>query len=104
MRGGGRNAGFGGDDDTVVNGRARDAGGRRFAVEIQNQVRPRLASRMVYGLCDLYQSQLAAGGDFEALRPVHAIWVLDQNLLRESSVWLHPVSYTHLTLPTNREV
>lgn len=80
---------FDGDDYTVVDVQARDADGNRFAVEIQNQVRPRLASRMVYGLCDLYQSQLASGGDFAALRPVHAIWVLDQNLLKESPAWLH---------------
>ena len=80
---------FDGDDYTVVDVKAQTASGLLFQVEIQLQVRPRLAARMVYTLADLYQAQLASGGDFTELRPVHAIWLLDENLLRGSDRWLH---------------
>lgn len=85
---------FMGDDLTVVDVQARDADGRLFAVEIQNHVRPMLRPRMVYTLTDLYQSQLSKGGDFAELRPVHNIWLLNQNLLNQSPApdspgWLH---------------
>ena len=77
------------DDLTVVDVQARDRDGRHFAVEIQNHVRPMLRPRMVYTLTDLFQSQLGKGGDFAELRPVHAIWLLNQNLLKGPPRWLH---------------
>lgn len=79
---------FEGDDLTVVDVQARDARGRIFAVEVQNGVRPGLAPRMVYTLTDLYQGQLSEGGDFGTLRPVHALWLLNENLFRVSGPWL----------------
>lgn len=80
---------FEGDDLTVVDVVARDMRGRTYAIEVQNHVRPTLKPRMVYTLTDHYQGQLGAGSDFSELRPVHTIWLLNQNLLRGAPGWLH---------------
>lgn len=80
---------FDGDDLTVVDVRARDARGHVFAVEIQNHVRPVLRHRATYTLSDLYQAQMGEGGDFADLRPVHNIWLLNQNLLTGATGWRH---------------
>lgn len=84
-----QDAEFDGDDYRVLDIKARDADERIHQIEIQLYVYPKLVSRLVYTLADLFQHQLSSGGDFQKLRPVCAIWVLDGVLLTDSAPWHH---------------
>ena len=77
------------DGHTVVDVKARDQHGRIFQVEIQVRVRTSLKQRMVYTWADVYQGQLQTGDKHELLRPVISIWILKENLLRDTTAWHH---------------
>ncbi len=79
---------FLGDDQRVVDVRARDASGLQFQVEVQLVVRRWLTNRIVYTWADLYQGQLQRGEDFRELRPLLSIWVLGERLLPDAA-WHH---------------
>ena len=55
-------------------------------------------------------SRRDSGGDTRIPRIIHQVWLGGEPLPQQFAAWrdswvsLHPVSYTHLTLPTNREV
>ena len=78
-----------GDGLTVVDVKALDSRGRRYQVEVQLRVRPRLAARILYTWADLYQGQLSEGQDYDRLRPVVSVWILDEDLLRGVPGWHH---------------
>lgn len=73
----------------IVDVKARDQAGRLFQIEIQGQVRPRLVPRMLCSWADLYPVQLRKGGDDLSLRPLLALWLLDENLFPDSPRWHH---------------
>lgn len=77
------------DKLTVVDVKARDAARRIFQVEIQLLVFANLAPRILYAWADLFSQQLQRGGDYRALQPVHAIWILDGTLFRERPEYAH---------------
>jgi len=54
----------------------------RYQVEIQLAVYKGLPERMLYNWCDLVASQLKEGEPYEALKPVHSIWLMGAVLLR----------------------
>jgi predicted transposase/invertase (TIGR01784 family) len=77
------------DKLTVVDVKARDAGGRTFQVEVQLGLDPELRHRMVYTWSDVYQGQLSAGQGYQQLAPVISIWLLKHVLLRDSALAHH---------------
>ncbi len=66
---------------SVVDVKARDEAGRWYQIEIQLAVHPGLASRILYTWSTVYHGQLAKGQNFTALRPVIAIWLLNETLV-----------------------
>ena len=77
------------DKLTVVDVKARDAARRLFQIEIQLLVFANLAPRILYAWADLFSQQLQRGGDYRALQPVYAIWILDGTLFRERPEYAH---------------
>jgi predicted transposase/invertase (TIGR01784 family) len=77
------------DKLTVVDVKARDAARRIFQIEIQLLVFANLAPRILYAWADLFSQQLQRGGDYRALQPVYAIWILDGTLFRERPEYAH---------------
>ena len=69
--------------------RRADAARRLFQIEIQLLVFANLAPRILYAWADLFSQQLQRGGDYRALQPVYAIWILDGTLFRERPEYAH---------------
>ncbi|MGM0490630.1 MAG: Rpn family recombination-promoting nuclease/putative transposase [Planctomycetota bacterium] len=65
------------DKLTVLDLKARDETGRLFNVEMQMNLVPSLADRLLYYWSELYSRQLAAGQRFQALRATIAICFLN---------------------------
>ena len=65
------------DKLTVLDLKARDETGRLFNVEMQMNLVPSLAGRLLYYWAELYSRQLAAGQRFEALRATISICFLN---------------------------
>ena len=80
---------FPSDDQRVLEVRARIHARDHAQLEVQLQVRPWMASRVLYTWADVYQSQLQRGSSFRELRPVISIWVLGQTLLPQTDRWHH---------------
>ena len=80
---------FQADDQRILDVRARIQTGDQVQLEVQLQVRPWMATRVLYTWADLYQSQIQRGASFRELQPVVSIWVLGQNLLPRSERWHH---------------
>jgi predicted transposase/invertase (TIGR01784 family) len=79
--------GFVTDKLSVVDVKARDALGRLFQIEIQMLSYPHLPARIFYTWADLYVHPLESGQDYDQLEPVYAIWLLDQNLVRDDGAY-----------------
>ncbi|SDX59358.1 Rpn family recombination-promoting nuclease/putative transposase [Thiocapsa roseopersicina] len=77
------------DKLTVVDVKARDSARRIFQIEIQLLVFANLAPRILYTWADLFSQQLQSGGDYRALQPVYAIWILDATLFRDRPEYAH---------------
>jgi predicted transposase/invertase (TIGR01784 family) len=80
---------FLGDDSRSVDVEARDRDGRTYQIEMQTWNEAALKERMLYTWADLYGTQLGKGQNYKDLRPVIAIWVLDQNTLRSAPGFHH---------------
>ena len=80
---------FVGDHCLTVDVEGIDAQGRRFQIEMQSWNERALKERALYGWADLYARQLTAGMDYVELKPVIAIWILDQNTLRDAPHFHH---------------
>src|SRR6056297_759067 len=65
------------DKLTVLDVKARDETGRLFNVEMQMNLVPSLAERLLYYWAELYSRQLVAGQRFEALRAKISICFLN---------------------------
>ena len=88
---------FESDKLSVVDIKARDERGRWFQIEIQLLLHPSLTSRMLYTWSTIYHSLLQKGKDFTALRPVVAIWLVNETLFAVPGAWHVPF------VPWNRE-
>ena len=72
------------DKLSVLDIRAVDQRGMIFAVEMQLSVIPQLLQRLAFYASDLYQGQLQAGKDYEKLRPVYTICLLNGRIWSDS--------------------
>lgn len=71
---------FESDKLSVVDVKARDNAGRWYQIEIQLLNHAGLIERILYTLCTLYHRQLEKGKAYTSLRPVIAIWILNESL------------------------
>ena len=74
------------DKITVVDIVARDKEGRIFQIEMQSYNETALKKRIVYSAAQFFTQQLSVGKEYTLLRPVIAIWVLDENILRDKQI------------------
>ena len=72
------------DKLTIVDIKVKDAQGQSYQIEVQLAVFSYLPSRMLYTWSDIFQSQLSDGEQFEKLKPVVSIWLLGENLFKQS--------------------
>ncbi len=68
---------------------ATDASGEIFQVEMQTWNHGALKERMLYAWAALYKGQLDRGEKYHLLRPVVAIWLIDQNVFRGADSFRH---------------
>lgn len=71
---------FESDKLSVVDVKARDAQGRSYQIEIQLALHPGLSARMLYTWSTIYHGLIGKGQEFTVLRPVVAIWLLNESL------------------------
>lgn len=74
------------DKLTVVDIVAKDKEGRIFQIEMQSYNETALKKRIVYSSAQFFTQQLSVGKDYDLLKPVIAIWVLDENILRDKQI------------------
>ncbi len=77
------------DKLSIVDVKARDAAGCLYQVEIQLLTHPDLLGRIFYTWADLYSSQLQNGDQYDLLKPTYSIWLLGENLLRDTAEYAH---------------
>ena len=82
---------------SVVDVKARDDQGRWYQIEIQLALHAGLAARMLYTWSTIYHNQLRKGEIFNQLRPVIAIWLLNEPLFPLAGAYHLPF------VPWNRE-
>jgi predicted transposase/invertase (TIGR01784 family) len=80
---------FVGDKLTIVDVKATDEQGVIYQVEIQLRHDEWLPARMLHNWSDIYQQQLVSGDDYDRLRAVVSIWILQSDLLPQSPAWHH---------------
>ncbi|MCP4402254.1 MAG: Rpn family recombination-promoting nuclease/putative transposase, partial [bacterium] len=78
---------------SVVDVKARDDAGRWYQVEIQLLSHAGLISRILYTLCMLYHRQLEKGKAYTSLKPVIAIWILNEPLFDLQGVYHLPFKF-----------
>ena len=78
-----------GDGQIVVDIIATDSAGEVFQVEMQSRNHAALKERMLLDWAILYKAQLEQGDSYTALRPVVAIWILDENTFRGATGFHH---------------
>ncbi len=71
---------FESDKLSVVDVKAQDSQGRIYQVEIQLALHPGLPARMLYTWSAMYHGLLGKGKDYTILKPVIAIWLLNESL------------------------
>lgn len=65
---------------TILDVKAQDCQGHQFQVEMQLVVTPSLPERMLYTWSHTFVRQLQAGDDERALKPLYAIWLVNEAL------------------------
>ena len=71
---------FIGDKLTIVDVKAIDEKGKTYQVEIQLAIHTALSARILYTWSSIYHSQIQEGDNYQQLRPVISIWILNGNL------------------------
>jgi predicted transposase/invertase (TIGR01784 family) len=80
------------DKLTIVDVKAIDEKGHRYQIEVQLAVHAALAARILYTWSTVYHSQLQKGKNFQKLKPVISIWILDGNLFENIEEYHLPFS------------
>ncbi len=78
------------DKLSVVDVKARDEQGHLYQIEIQLALHPGLLSRILYTWSTIYHGLIPKGKEFTELRPVMAIWLLDETLFDVPGAWHLP--------------
>lgn len=72
------------DKLTIADSLAKDSHGTIYQVEIQNYAPDYLGSRISYTSSAIYGSQLISGEQYDVLRPIHSIWLLNDTMFDNS--------------------
>ena len=78
------------DKLSVVDIKAQDEQGRSYQVEIQLALHSGLTSRILYTWSTIYHGLLTKGENFTLLRPVIAIWMLNESLFGDIAAYHLP--------------
>ena len=81
---------FESDKLSVVDVKARDDRGRWYQIEIQVVNHAGLIARMLFNWSSIYHRQLEKGKDYTSLKPVIAIWILNESLFDLPDVFRLP--------------
>lgn len=68
------------DKLSVADSLAKDIHGNFYQIEIQNSVPRYLHSRITYTSHTIYGNQLVAGDNYDKAKPIHSIWLLNENM------------------------
>ena len=77
------------DKLTIVDIKAVDTNGYQYQIELQMANYRYLPPRMLYMWSDIYGSQLKNGEDYHQLNPVISIWLLTDELFKDSEAHHH---------------
>ena len=83
---------FIGDKLTIVDVKAIDEKGHHYQIDVQLAIHAALAPRILYTWSSVYHSQLQKGKNFQKLKPVISIWILDGNLFENIDDYHLPFS------------
>jgi predicted transposase/invertase (TIGR01784 family) len=83
---------FIGDKLTIVDVKAIDEQGKKYQIEIQLVIHAALAERILYTWSSIYHSQIQEGDNYQKLKPVISIWLLNGNLFEELEEYHLPFS------------
>jgi predicted transposase/invertase (TIGR01784 family) len=83
---------FTSDKLTIVDVKAVDEKGHRYQIDVQLAIHAALAPRILYTWSSVYHSQLQKGKNFQKLKPVISIWILDGNLFENIDDYHLPFS------------
>ncbi len=75
------------DKLTIVDVKAMDENAMQYQIEIQLDVHPALAGRILFTWSSLYHSQLGKGDDYDKLTPIISIWILNGTLFPDTSAY-----------------
>lgn len=81
---------------TIVDVKCYDQDGNHFIVEMQMEWSKSFASRILYGSCQAYVSQLERGHDYKKLAPVYALGLINENF-DDSPEFYHHYKLQHQT-------
>jgi len=73
------------DKLSIVDVKAIDSIGANYHIEVQLNFVDGLIQRVVFYGCELFASQLSAGGEYTELKPVYSIWLLDAILFKDAT-------------------
>ena len=73
------------DKLSIVDVKAVDSTGAIYHIEVQLNFVDGLIQRVVFYGCELFASQLNAGGEYTELKPVCSIWLLDAILFKDAT-------------------
>ncbi len=73
------------DKLSIVDVKAIDSTGAIYHIEVQLNFVDGLIQRVVFYGCELFASQLNAGGEYTELKPVCSIWLLDAILFKDAT-------------------
>ena len=81
--------------DTIVDVRCKDQNGRQFIVEMQMIWSPDYNQRVLYNAAKAYSRELPPGGDYNSLKTVYSLNLLNENLDLDVPQWYHHYQMEH---------
>lgn len=82
-----------GDKTTIVDVRCTDDLNRHFIVEMQILKQKSLQKRALFNAARVYGRQMNSGEDYEQLKPVYALWLVDHILESDTEKWRHKYKF-----------
>ena len=81
--------------DSIVDVRCKDQGGRQFIVEMQMIWSPDYSQRALYNAAKAYSRELPPGDDYNSLKTVYSLNLLNDNLDLDVPIWYHHYQLAH---------
>ena len=81
--------------DSIVDVRCKDQNGRQFIVEMQMIWSPDYNQRALFNAAKAYSRELPPGGDYNSLKTVYSLNLLNENLDLDVQQWYHHYQLEH---------